>query len=128
MTAAVALASICIFVAAFWLLGIPSRAAAALAVTRGAFATMRDTALDEEAREKEVQRASLKLLRLFFSILGRSLLALIASLLPIWIADALGLAPRDTILLFLARWDVILAVSLALLAAYLLWTRLWPSR
>lgn len=127
MTPAVALASICAFIAAFWLLGIVPRATAALAVTRGAFAAMRDTALDEEAREREVQRASLKLMGLFFSILGRSLLALLASLLPIWIADAMGLASRDTVLLFLARWDVILVVSLVLLAGYVLWNRLWAS-
>ncbi|WP_193369824.1 hypothetical protein [Pelagibius marinus] len=127
MTPAVALASICAFIGAFWLLGIVRRAAAALAVTRGALAAMRDAALDEDAREKEVQRASLKLLGIFFSILARSLLALFASFLPIWVADTLGLASSETVLLFLARWDVILVVSLVLLAGYVLWNRLWAS-
>jgi hypothetical protein len=127
MTPAVALASIGVFIAALCLLGIVGRAGAALAVTRGAVAALRDPGLDDEARERAVQRASLKLFSAFLSILARSVLALLLSFAPIWLADAAGLAAQDEVLFYLSRWDNIVVVTIVMLAGYRLRMLLWAS-
>lgn len=117
-TAAVGLTSIAVFAAALWALGILRAATAVLAVAQGAVVTMRDAALSEEAREKEVQRAALFLLGAFFSILGRSLLALLLSFLPIWLAEVTGLASGAAVVQYLSRWDIILVAAIVMLAGF----------
>lgn len=123
-----AFASIGLFVAGLWLFGVIRVSAGVLTVARQAVAAMRDPSLDDAAREKHVQRASLRLMGAFVSILARSLLCLLVSALPIWLASVAGLANVDEVLQFLARWDVIVLTSAAMIAGYLLWVRLWPSR
>jgi hypothetical protein len=127
MTALTALVSLGAFIGALWFLGIARAGAGVLATARGALAVLRDPALDDDAREAAVQRAALSLFAAFFSILGRSLLALAISFLPVWLAGLAGLTSHDAVLSFLARWDVIALASLATLSAYFLWTRLWAS-
>ena len=128
MIAAAAIASIGCFIVAFWLLGVARVGAGVLTVARGAVAAMRDENLDDAAREKAVQRASLQLMGAFASILVRSALALLISFLPIWIASLAGLASIEAVVAFLSRWDVIAVASMAVIAGYVIWTRLAPTR
>ena len=127
MVPAVALASIGAFIAAFGLLGIARIGTQILAIARGAVATMRDEAIDEETREKNVQQAALRLLGAFIAILTRSSLALAVSLAPIWLADQAGLAAGGEVVAYLARWDVIAVASVAMLTGFAVWRRLWAS-
>ena len=128
MIAATAAASICVFLVAFWALRIVPASAGAVAIARDALGVMRDPALDDASREKAVQRASLRLLGTFFSILLRGAIAFGVSLLPIWLADAVGLASHHKVIAFLSRWDVILIASLLVGLGYLAGKRLWTSR
>ena len=125
MIVAIAVASIVVFLVALLLLGVVPAAARALTIARGAFAALRDPALDDAARERAARDASMRLLRSFISILARGGLAIAVSLLPIWLADASGLAPRDQIFDFLSRWDVILIASIVIGLGYAIRTLLW---
>jgi len=124
---ATAILSLLLFVAALSYSGVIGAAAGVLATARGAAAVMRDEALDDRARERAVQQASLRLFSGFASILGRGVLSLAASVLPIWAADATGLASAGAVLAFLARVDVIVIASAVMVAGYLFRVRLWPS-
>ncbi len=128
MTAATALASIGFFIGAFGVFGIARVGAGVLVIAKGAIGAMRDKRLDDEVREKTVQRASIQLIGAFFSILVRSALAFLASFLPIWIASLAGLATIEDVLRYLSRWDVIVIASTVVIAGYVIWMRLWPSR
>lgn len=128
MIAATVLASIGFFIGALWVFGIARVGAGVLVIAKGAVAAMHDKSLDDEVREKAVQRASIQLIGAFFSILVRSALAFLASFLPIWIASLAGLATIEDVLRYLSRWDVIVIASVVITAGYVIWMRLWPSR
>jgi len=125
MIPAVGIASILLFLVALWLLRLVPTAAGALATAQGAVAAMRDPALDDMAREKAVQAASLRLMGAFASIVARGALSLGASLLPIWLADLTGLAAVGAVIDFLSRWDVIVIATVVILAGYVIRVRLW---
>ena len=126
-TASVALTCIAVFAAGLWALGVVRAGSEALAVAQNAVATLRDPRLDDDAREQAVQRASLRLFGATFSILARSAIALVASLLPLWGAEAAGLVSSEAVMLYLSRWDIILVASIVMLAGYRLRTLLWAS-
>jgi hypothetical protein len=98
-----------------------------LATARGAAATMKDSALDDRAREKAVQRASIQLFSHAASIFGRAALALIVSLIPMVIGDQLGLTTMGGVIAFLSRFDVILIASVGFIVLYFARMRMWPS-
>lgn len=126
-TVSVALTSVALFALALWGLGILRAGAEVFAVARGALAALRDPGLDDDAREAAVQRASLRLFGAFFSILARSALALLLSFAPIWLADAASLAARADVLFYLSRWDILVVITIVMLAGYRLRTLLWAS-
>ncbi len=126
MIVIVALVSISFFLIAFWRLRIAPVGKKAIETSRSAFAAMGDETLDDDAREKMIQGASIKLFSAFFSILIRSALALGISILPIWLADWAGLAKIDAVFRFLSRWDVIAIVSAVIIAGYILLMRAKP--
>lgn len=128
MTVGTAIFCIAVFAAALWLSGLLRAGAGALATAHGALAVLRDPAMDDAAREREVQRAALRLFGAGFSILLRGALALCAAALPLWLAEATGLAPMGAVMDFLLRWEVIVLATLVLFAAQLTWRRLCPPR
>lgn len=125
MIAAVGIASIVLFLVALWLFRLVPTAAGALATAQGAVGAMRDEALDDAAREKAVQSASLRLMGAFASIVVRGALSLGASLLPIWLADVAGLAAGNDVIDFLSRWDVIIIATVVIVAGYVIRIKLW---
>ena len=124
MIAATAIASIVLFIAAQWLFGVARAGVGVLGVAGRAMAAMGDEALGDEAREKTMQRAAIELLRALVSIVFRSALALLASLLPIWLASSTGWAGTDDVFRFLSRWDVLVVASIVIIAGYFILTRL----
>lgn len=128
MTVAIGIASIALFLFAFWRLDLVRVAAGALATARTALATMRDGSLDDATREKRVQAASIRLTGAFVSIAVRGAVALGVSLLPIWLGDVSGLAAGGEVIGFLSRWDVILVASAVIVAGYVLRARLSAQR
>lgn len=128
MITATAIASVGCFFGALWAFGAIRVAAGVLGTAQGALATIRDESVSDEVTEKEVQRASLRLMSAFVSILLRSALALLVSFLPIWLASSIGLTATEDVLLYLSRWDVIAILSAALIAGYFMWLRISPSK
>lgn len=122
----VALISVVLFLIAFWRLKISRVGADALKTSRIAMATMGDKSIDDDTREKMIQSASIKLFGSFFSILIRSILTLAISVLPIWLADLTGIARMDAVFGFLARIDVIVIISVAMIGGYILLMRAKP--
>lgn len=127
MTAAVAIASILAFVAVFWKAGVVEAARKAIATASQAGRVMSSKELDDHTKEKEVQKAALGLVGSVFSIAIRSLVALAAAALPIYGADAAGLAGADAVIDFLSRWDVIIVATVVMIALYVAGRRLWPA-
>lgn len=128
MITATAITSIGTFIFALWLSGVVRVASSVMGTARDALGVMHDESIDEMVRERAVQRASLRLMGAFTSILLRGALAFLASLVPIWIADLAGLAGIDEVTKYLSRWDVIVAATGLIVAGYVFWTRLWTSK
>lgn len=128
MTVALAIASIAAFAFALWVSGVARVGADALSTAQRALAVLRDSTLDDTSREKAVQQASLRLMGAFASLLLRGAAVLCAAALPIWLGSLAGLADSGTVVRYLSSWPVILVSSLALTAAFLLWSRRWLSR
>jgi hypothetical protein len=128
MTVITAIASVILFTMGLWAFGVLRVGAQALGTARGSLATLRDPRLDDTAREQAVQAASLRLFGAFFSILLRTALVLLAAALPLGLAGLAGLAAPEAVVAFLLRWDVIALTTLAMLAGYVVWRRLWATR
>jgi hypothetical protein len=124
---AAALVSVALFLLAFWFFRVIGAATAAAVTAQRAVAVMRDSRLDDRARERAMRRASLELFSGFASILVRSLSAVAFAALPIWAIDALGLAPARSVVGFLSRWEVIVTTTVVTTLGFFAWTRWWPS-
>jgi hypothetical protein len=122
-----AIASVGIFVIAFWTAGVAKVAADALTITAHALSIMCDKDLDDDAQEKGIRRDAIKMCGALFSIVTRSILALLASFIPIWLADVAGLAQVSDILTFMSQWDVILTFSVLVVVSYVLLHRSKPD-
>ena len=127
MIVATALACIAAFVVAFRLFHVLEWSRGVVKSTRAAAAILRDDTLDDAAREKAIQRASLGLMGACGSILFRTALSCFASLVPVWLASATGLASSSEVFQFLGRFDVIVGATLVILLGHAVWFRLWPS-
>lgn len=128
MIIAVAVASILAFVLVFWKAGVVPAAQKAIATASHAGKVMSSKELDDEVKEKEVQKAAIGLLGSVGSITIRSVLSLVGAAVPIYGAEAAGLVSADAVIDFLSRWDVIIIVSVVMIAGYLLGRRLWRAR
>ena len=128
MIIAVAVASILAFVRVFWKAGVVPAAQKAIATASHAGKVMSSKELDDEVKEKEVQKAAIGLLGSVGSITIRSVLSLVGAAVPIYGAEAAGLVSADAVIDFLSRWDVIIIVSVVMIAGYLLGRRLWRAR
>ena len=120
----VAAASIAVFLVAFSALRVVAKCRSAIGVAHGAVATIKDPSLTDLDREELVQKASITLLGLFFSILIRSSLSLVLAAVPIWVGAALNISGTEEVIGFLSRWDVILASTLIIVIMLALWHRL----
>lgn len=127
MTVFTALLSIVVFMLCLKSFGVVKVSQSVLATSRHAVGAMRNHVLDDDEREKIVQKASLQLLGQFFSIITRVAGVLVASFIPIWLISLTGLTTIDAVFGFLSRWDVILVITLVMIAAYFAWVQ-WSKR
>ena len=123
-----AIVSICVFIFVFKISGVVGVGTDVLAKVQDAIGTIKDVSLDDEKREKELQRTSIYLFRSFFSIIGRSALTITASFLPIWLADILNLATIENVINFLSRYDVVVIATICIITYYIIWNRLKPPK
>ncbi len=117
-------AAILVFAVAFYYSKLVPVCRNAISLAQNAVGVMRSEQLSEEEKETAVQKASLQLLGKFFSILVRSLLVLLASALPIIIADQIGWVGSDDAIAWLSRIDVIVVTCGVMLALYFLFRKL----
>lgn len=107
MIAFTAIGSIIVFIFALRISGVVQVGHRVLATVRGAVAVMRDDSLDDEIREKKLQRASLQLFGAFISMLIRSAFVFLASLLSILLASLVGLAEIEDVIFLRSRQIVL---------------------
>ena len=124
MTLSVTLISVVIFVLAFAVLRIVPVARGAIATATGAVQVMRNPTLDDDARERAVQKASISLFGAFASILLRFVATLVFAAMPIWVADVLGIVSAEAVIAYLSRIDVIVVLSVVMVAIWVLWAQL----
>lgn len=119
MTVAAVALSAALFAAALRLSRIERVSADALAIARAALAVMRDAALDEEAKERLVQRRAVELVgkAALLTATGGAILALPFLLLLLF--HAAGLAPLEDTLALAASWPMIALAAALGVAAWL---------
>lgn len=82
------------------------------------YAVVHDNRLSDYQREKELQRISFQLFGIFFLLLVRIALVLLASFLPILASHLLGFADISNVLDFLVRLDVIVVSTSIIIVLY----------
>ena len=117
--ASVTAASIAGFMLVFWLTGSVATARQALSTARAAVATMRDPEAGDLERERAARAAALRLLAGAARLSLDALLALLAALAPVLLADWTGLASRGATFAFMQRPEVVAAGAAAVTLAWL---------
>lgn len=82
--------------------------------------TLRDSQLDDETKERTLQRNAVGLFGLAAAIIGLSLLALLLPLVMVWLLDRAGLASMSEVLAVLQRADFLVAATIVGASTYLL--------
>jgi hypothetical protein len=114
------------FVAACYALRLVAVARRIVETARQSVKTMRDPAVDDEAKEKAAQQAAIALFGGFLSITLRSLVAVLASAAVVYAADLVGFVPAPVAIDLLASWEFIVATTAVLTAAYVVVARMFP--
>lgn len=127
MLAGITAVSILCFMLVFWKIGVVEAARDAIGTAQGAMATVRAPDLDDMDRERAVQAAALRLVTLTGSLILRSAIALVAAFVPVLLAGWAGLSPTGETLDFMARWDVIVVVTVVVTLGYLAGRRFWQK-
>ncbi|MCA0998771.1 sulfotransferase [Alloyangia pacifica] len=83
------------FAAVIFKIGLVRKARLALTVARDGVAALTNPALDDDEKEKAVQKAGLRLLGLTGALVWRFVLILAAAAVPMYLADLAGLVPFD---------------------------------
>lgn len=108
MTYLVIAAAVALFCLGLRLFRLVPHALDAMATARSATGVMRSPDLDDDTKEVEVQRAALKLFKLFALITLGIAGALALSALAIWLADLTGLATASHVIDVSLSWPVLI--------------------
>lgn len=114
----VGLATIAVFSVAFYYSGLVTRARAVISLTSQTMASMAEKSLDDEEKERLVQSAALRLFGHFGMITLIAIIILAISGLVMWVGDFLGLAPFAAVSDFLLSWEVIIGMTLLIIAVF----------
>ncbi len=123
----VSLLAIAGFGLALWWCRIAAATERALQLSMAGLMSMLDSELDDAAKEVAVRRAGLDLIVASFGILWRLSVALAAAAAPVLVADALGLASRDSVLALMLRLDYLVVVSVLAIVVTVVLRRVRPS-
>jgi hypothetical protein len=127
MIAGTAIACVAVFLIAFSGLRVTQAASGGLAIARGAMTLLSDRTIDDDARERAVRQASIRLFSASASIAVRAVLAMLVSFVPVLIAETAGVATLTDVVAFLSRWDVMVITTLVIVG-YVVTKRAWqPS-
>ena len=120
IAAALAIAA---FVLGFQIFGIVPTARRIVGVAGGATAVMRDAEMDDEAKEKAIQKAALSMMGGAVSIFLRIAATLLLTLLPIYLLSWVGWVETGDVFAFLARIDVIIGATIVVGGAVYFWSK-----
>lgn len=84
-------------------------------VAGSAFAIMTDVSKDDLAKEKEVQRCALMMLKQAVQLIVKLLVILLVTVFPVWLAVMLGWIDVEIFTSFALRVDVLLVTTAAIL-------------
>ena len=99
-------------------MGLEARGREAAAETSRMLGVLRDRELDDRAKERALQRTSLRLFGLSLAIAGLGFAALILPLGAVWLLDRLGAASFSETLASLQRIDFLVVATLLGCGAY----------
>ena len=100
-----------LFVVLLDVLRLVEQARAAIAVSRKSMETMRSAELDDDTKERELQKGALGLFRLMLTMLISFAIALVAPMGVVWLLDRAGLMSFDGVSAMLIRWDFMLGAT-----------------
>jgi hypothetical protein len=78
---------------------------------RRANEVMRDSALDDFAKEKAVQSVAIEMFKLLGLLIVGSIIAVGLPLAVVWLAGAAGILSFDAVMAMLIRWEFLLAAT-----------------
>lgn len=104
-------------------LGLPRRVREVVRRAGDCLTVLRDSSLDDGAKERALQRQAVRLFGLLGILAGGSLLALLLPLVGVWLLEALGVASLDRVLSVLERLDFLAGVTVVGVGAYVLLRR-----
>jgi len=113
----VGLASMAAFVAAFRVSRLVTQARAVVTVASQAMAVIAEKTLNDEEKQRLVQRAALHLFGQFFLITLTAILMLAVPGVIIWVGDLIGLAPFAAVTDLLLSWQIIVGATVLILVA-----------
>jgi len=99
----------------FYFARLPDNTRQIARVAGTAYSTMTDGSLDDLAKEKEVQRCALEMLKLTVQLIVKLLVILLVTVFPVWLATTLGWFDMQTFTLFALRVDVLMVTTAAIL-------------
>ena len=115
--------AVVLFVLAFWRFGVVAAASRVVAVARRVSRVMRDPELNDADRERASRQASVQMLTGLAAIVLRASGALLVSLLPPALADVAGIVAFEASMAVLARSDVLVGLSVAMVVVWLVLAR-----
>jgi hypothetical protein len=122
---AIAAAAAVAFLAGLAFSGLVPAAMTAIRISNAAMRTIRDPVLDDEAKEKLVQRAALDLLVASLSIAIRVAAALCLPALVVFFAELAGLAGQAEVYTLMLTWEFIIGSTVVLTLFVFAWRRFW---
>ena len=108
--------SVLLFLLVFRHVGIVQVCKSALVMMREVVRVIADKGMDDGDKETAIRKTGLRMVRISLSLLIRSLLLLLAVVIPVWLSDVAGLSSFSQTASFALRMDVLV---LTLIAVYL---------
>ena len=100
-----------LFVVLLDVLKVVEQARSAIAISRNSMETMRNAELDDDTKERELQKGAIALFRLMLTMLVSFATALVAPMAVVWLLDRAGFMSLDGVSAMLVRWDFMLGAT-----------------
>jgi hypothetical protein len=126
MNLAGAVAVVILFIILVYMVGLVRHAREVIAVSRSSMTVLSDASVDDDAKEKALQKSAIRLFSLLVLMLVGTAISLVAPIGVVWLLDLFGIVSLDAVLAILARWDFIVIASLVGVAAYVALERRRP--
>ena len=108
--------AVVLFCVAFYLTYILKTVNQIIATSRESVSSITDKNLDDDAKEKLIQAAAIKMLKSSFFLLLKGLVILGVTILPLWLADIAGLADFSETSSYSLRIDVLIITTVVVMA------------